>query len=164
MDEIVAGWANFFVAEVGATAALTGLIIVAVSINLQRFLAVAHLPGRAAEILIMLVGALMACRFALMAGQTPPTLGREIAATGLLMAALPIAIQARQFALIKTKPVTWWLVRPIVALGAGLPVLIGGGYLLVNASAGLYWVAAGVMVTLAATVLNAWVLLVEILR
>ena len=77
---------------------------------------------------------------------------------------LPIAIQARQFALIKTEPVTWWLVRLIVALGAGLPVLIGGGYLLVNASAGLYWVAAGVMVTLAATVLNVWVLLVEILR
>lgn len=164
MDEIVAAWANFFVAEVGATAALAGLIIVAVSINLQRILAVAHLPGRAAEMLVMLVGALLTCSFALMPGQTLRTLGREIAATGLLMALLPMAIQARQFSYMKGKPVAWWLGRLIVALCAGLPVLIGGGYLVANTGAGLYWVAAGVMVTLAATVLNAWVLLVEILR
>jgi hypothetical protein len=164
MDETVAGWANFFVAEVGATAALTGLIIVAVSINLQRILAVAHLPSRAAEMLIMLVCALVACSFALMPGQTLPTLGVEIAGTGVLMTAAPMAIQARQFSYMKGKPVAWWLGRLIVALCASLPILIGGGYLLANASAGLYWVAAGVMVTLAATVSNAWVLLVEILR
>lgn len=61
MDEIGAGWANFFVAEVGASAALSGLVIVAISINLQRILSFPQLPGRAAEMLILLVGALLAC-------------------------------------------------------------------------------------------------------
>jgi hypothetical protein len=44
-----AGWDNFFVAEVGAAAALSGLLFVAVSINLTRILAIPHLPARAAE-------------------------------------------------------------------------------------------------------------------
>jgi len=64
----------------------------------------------------------------------------------------------------KTQPVRWWLWRLIVGLSAALPVSIGGGYLLSSASAGVYWVAAGVLLTFAATVWNAWVLLVEILR
>ena len=36
MNEIAAGWANFFIAEVGAAAALSGLVIVAISINLTN--------------------------------------------------------------------------------------------------------------------------------
>jgi hypothetical protein len=164
MDEIAPGWANFFVAEVGAAAALSGLIIVAISINLQRILSFPQLPGRAAEMLILLVGALLACSFALMPGQPLKILGGEILAAGLLMTVAPLVIQARQLPVMKTQPVRWWLWRLIVGLGAALPVSIGGGYLLSSASAGVYWVAAGVLLTFAATVWNAWVLLVEILR
>ena len=40
-----APWANFFFAEVGASAALVGLLFVAVSINLKRILEVPGLPG-----------------------------------------------------------------------------------------------------------------------
>ena len=160
----MAPWANFLIAEVGATAALTGLIIVAVSINLQHILSFPQLPGRAAEMLIMLVGALIACSFGLMPGQSVKVLGGEILAVGLLMTVAPIVIQARQLPVLKTQPLTWWLWRSIVAIGAGVPVLVGGLYLVTGTSHGLYWVAAGVLVTLAATVWNAWVLLIEILR
>jgi modulator of FtsH protease len=164
MGDVATAWANFFVAEVGAAAALSGLVIVAISINLQRILSFPQLPGRAAEMLIMLVGALLASSFALMPGQPLSMLGGEIFGAGLLMTVAPIAIQARQIPLIKSQPVTWWLWRLVIVLCSGLPVLIGGVYLLVGASGGLYWVAAGIMLTLAATVWNAWVLLVEILR
>ena len=94
MGEIAAAWANFFVAEVGAAAALSGLVIVAISINLQRILSFPQLPGRAAEMLIMLVGALFASSFALMPGQPLNVLGGEMLGAGLLMTAPPIAIQA----------------------------------------------------------------------
>jgi len=164
MGEIEAAWANFFVAEVGAAAALSGLVIVAISINLQRILSFPQLPGRAAEMLIMLVGALFASSFALMPGQPLNVLGGEIFGAGLLMTVPPIVIQARQIPVMKAQPVTWWLWRFVIALSSGVPVLIGGVYLLGGASSGLYWVAAGIMLTLAATVWNAWVLLVEILR
>jgi modulator of FtsH protease len=164
MNEIEATWANFFIAEVGATAALTGLIIVAVSINLQRILSFPQLPGRAAEMLILLVGALLACGFGLMPGQSLNVFGGEILGAGLLMTVAPIVIQARQIPVIKTQPVTWWLWRHLIALCAGVPVLVGGSLLVAGAGSGFYWIAAGVMATLAATVWNAWVLLVEILR
>jgi hypothetical protein len=164
MDEIATAWANFFVAEVGAAAALSGLIIVAISINLQRILSFPQLPGRAAEMLILLVGALTACSFALMPGQPLRVLGGEILGAGLLMTGAPLVIQARQLPVMKTQPLTWWIWRSLIGVCAGLPVLIGGGVLISGASTGLYWLAAGVLVTFAATVWNAWILLVEILR
>jgi hypothetical protein len=160
----VAPWANFLIAEVGATAALTGLMIVAVSINLQHILSSPQLPGRAAEMLFMLVGALLVCSFGLMPDQPVKLFGGEIIAVGLLMTVAPVVIQARQLPVLKTQPLSWWLWRSIVALCAGVPVLVGGLYLVTGAGNGLYWVAAGVLVTLAATVWNAWVLLIEILR
>ena len=164
MDEIATAWTNFFVAEVGAAAALSGLIIVAISINLQRILSFPQLPGRAAEMLILLVGALTACSLALMPGQPLKVLGAEILGAGLLMTGAPLVIQARQLPVMKTQPLTWWIWRGLIGVCAGLPVLIGGGVLISGASTGLYWLAAGVLVTFAATVWNAWILLVEILR
>lgn len=164
MDEFGAAWANFFIAEVGATAALAGLLIVAISINLQRILAFPQLPGRAAEMLILLVGALLASSFGLIPGQPLRMFGGEILGSGLLMTAAPIAIQARQLPVMKMQPLRWWLWRHLIALSAGIPVLVGGCYLAAGVSSGMYWLAAGVLATLAATVWNAWILLVEILR
>ena len=97
MGEIAAAWANFFVAEVGAAAALSDLVIVAISINLQRILSFPQLPGRAAEMLIMLVGTLLASSFALMPGQTLRVFGSEILGAALLVTIAPIVIQARRF-------------------------------------------------------------------
>ena len=45
MNALTADWANFFVAEVGASAALSGLVVVAISINLSRILFFPQLPG-----------------------------------------------------------------------------------------------------------------------
>jgi hypothetical protein len=164
MGAAVADWANFFVAEVGAAAALSGLVIVAISINLQRILAFPQLPGRAAEMLIMLVGALLASSFGLIPNQSPKVLGSEMFGAGLLMTISPLVIQGRMLPMLKSQPVTWWLWRLLVALCAGLPVLVGGGFLISGSPSGLYWIAAGVLITLAGTVWSAWVLLVEILR
>jgi len=45
MNAPLAEWANFFVAEVGASAALAGLVVVATSINLSRILLFPQLPA-----------------------------------------------------------------------------------------------------------------------
>jgi hypothetical protein len=50
-----AGWESLFVAEAGASAALTGLLFVAISINLERILQGAGLPGPAGEAMVLLV-------------------------------------------------------------------------------------------------------------
>ncbi|MDR3420549.1 MAG: hypothetical protein P4L80_04785 [Xanthobacteraceae bacterium] len=163
MDEVAGAWANFFIAEVGAAAALSGLVIVAISINLQRILSFPQLPGRAAEMLILLVGALLACSFALVPRLAAESLWRRNPRRGVIDDGGPIVIQARQIPIMKTQPLSWWLWRHLIVLCAGVPVLVGGCLLVAGATGGIYWVATGVMATLAATVWNAWVLLVEIL-
>ncbi len=112
----------------------------------------------------MLVGALLACSVGLVPGQSMKMLGGEISAIGLLMSVAPVVIQVRSFHVVKKQPTSWWLWRAIVAQCASLPFLIGAACLVFSDSNGRYWVAAGVLVTLAATVWNSWILLIEILR
>ena len=47
---------------------------------------------------------------------------------------------------------------------AVLPLLAGGVSLLLRAGGGLYWLVPGVVLCLVVAVLDAWVLLIEILR
>jgi modulator of FtsH protease len=82
VPSLAADWSNFFVAEVGAAAALSGLLFVAVSINLTRILAIAHLPDRAAETLYVLLGVLVVASFGLVPGQSQTALGFEVTGTG----------------------------------------------------------------------------------
>ena len=52
---MIADWNSFFTAQAGAFAALTGLVFVALSINLKEILSSPGLPGRAGEAVIVLV-------------------------------------------------------------------------------------------------------------
>jgi hypothetical protein len=81
MDE----WHDFFLAQAGAAGVLTGLVFVAVSINLQEILSEpgSGLPGRAAEALILLVGVLTASILLLVPGQSKRAVGVEVLAVGL---------------------------------------------------------------------------------
>jgi len=54
--------------------------------------------------------------------------------------------------------------RMFVSAAVSLPLIVGGALLLSDSGAGLYWIAAGVILSLVAGVYGAWVLLVEILR
>jgi modulator of FtsH protease len=51
----------------------------------------------------------------------------------------------------------------IEVLGS-VPLAIGGLTLLIGSGGGLYWVLAGIVCAIVGAVLNAWVLMVEILR
>ncbi len=46
-------WATFFSAELAALAAMTGFVVVAISINLARILAYSWLPARAGAWVLM---------------------------------------------------------------------------------------------------------------
>jgi hypothetical protein len=158
-------WADFFVAELGAAAALAGLVIVAISINVTRILSSPLLPGRAAETLVTPTGVLLASTYALVPHQPVWLLAGEIVMTGAVMWIVPTLIQIRavrsgaaQMGLGVLLP------RILLAQFSSLP-FIATGILLYQGQAGaLYWIVPGVVVSLIATVINAWVLLVEILR
>jgi modulator of FtsH protease len=158
----LADWANFFVAEVGAAAALSGLVFVAVSINLTRILAIAHLPDRAAETLFLLLGVLVVATFGLVPGQGEVAFGLEVAGTGV--AVWGVCVRSQVVAYRDPAARQWLLHRIVWTQLATLPFVIGGGLLVRGHPAGLYWLVPGVLASFSAGMQNAWVLLIEILR
>jgi hypothetical protein len=157
-----ADWHDFFDAAAAASAALLGLLFVAISINLKLILEHRHLPGRAAGTLGTLLSVLVVCSFGLAPGQSNRTLGVEILVTGAV-----VAIQAIRVSVGKRSegdPLSWTLGNLPILLFPALAFVGGGGSLLAGSGGGLYWILAGTVLTFVAASHNAWVLLVEILR
>lgn len=88
-------WAGFATAVAVAAATLTGLVFVAVSINLQRILQFPNLPGRAGQTLIMFTISLIFSIFVLVPGQPSAALAAELIGTALLVGAFLLIIDAR---------------------------------------------------------------------
>ncbi|HTQ12389.1 MAG TPA: hypothetical protein VMH86_00835 [Rhizomicrobium sp.] len=158
-------WADFFVAELGAAAALAGLVIVAISINVARILSTPLLPGRAAETLVTPTGVLVASSYALVPHQPAWLFGAELLATGAAMWLVPVMIQARALRSPDFKVDRRIIVpRIVLAQLSSLPFMAAGILVWMDVGGALYWLVPGIVVSLIATVINAWVLLVEILR
>jgi hypothetical protein len=158
-------WVDFFVAQLGASAALTGLVIVGISINVARILADPGLPGRAAETLVAPTGLLVVSTFALVPHQPDWILGLELLFTGLVMWAIPTRIHIAAFRAGGSQigPGAG-RARVSLAFFSSWPFIVCGVLLLLHNGGALYWVVPGVVISLIATVINAWVLLIEILR
>ena len=159
-----AEWDSLFLAEAGASAALAGLLFVALSINLERILKGAGLPGRAGEAIMLLLAVLVVATWALVPGQSSTVLAAELLGSGLVVWLIVVGIHV-QAVRGHVAPSRSLLVRRIVlAQAAILPLMIGGVSLLFRVGGGLYWLVPGILLCLLVAVLDAWVLLVEILR
>jgi modulator of FtsH protease len=86
-------WGNFAVLVGGASAALTGLLFVAVSLNLKRIAASPLLREAAAKTLIVLLTPPLITILIAIPGQTTRLLGLELVAMGLLTGALSIIVR-----------------------------------------------------------------------
>jgi len=157
------GWENFFIAEVGATAALSGLVIVAISINLARILSFPELPGRAAEAIVVLAGALILSSLVLIP-QPTHVLGFEVFVIALAIWLVPVTVQIRTFQAARANGKTPVVSRALLSQINTLPFVIAGAAIMLGWESGFYWLAAGILLALVGGMLNTWVLLVEILR
>jgi hypothetical protein len=158
-------WHDLFVATAGASAALAGLLFVAVSINVERIVKYDGLPERGIEALAMLLVPLVVSIASLLPGQDHVALGIELLAIAAIlagvMARLPIAHKLP--AGVETPP-HYVFNRQVVRLSGTVLLWIGALAVLFAVAGGLYWVAAAMVVLTLGAVINAWVLLVEILR
>jgi hypothetical protein len=139
-------------------------VFVAVSINLTRVISVPGLTGRAAESIIQLFGVFLLSTVALVPGQSAVTLGSQILALASAFWSLQTILQAIYMRRRKGHPLLWLLSRVIQTQLSCIPFVVSGVLLIGSSSAGLYWLVPGFMFSLLSGVLNAWVLLVEILR
>ncbi|WP_136706562.1 hypothetical protein [Agromyces sp. H66] len=164
MSEALEGWSDFNVAMVGATAALAGLLIVAMSVNISTIMSSATLPARAASAIAALVLAIVAGALGLMPGQTDVTYGLEILLAGAVAAAFHlhamrvIAREDRVSAADRFGKSILGVIPIAAFLVGGVLILVGTG------AAGLVAVALGSLLAVIAAIVMAWVMLVEVLR
>jgi hypothetical protein len=160
----IAAWSNYLsvMAEVAAT--LTGLVFVAVSINLGRVLSIPGLTGRAAESMMQLFGVVVISTTALIPRQPQVARGIEILIVGSSLWLVQTVLQVRYLRSKTGHPRYWAVTRIVQTQLANIPLCISGTLLLCGSEAGLYWLAPGFILSLIAGVVSAWVLLVEILR
>jgi hypothetical protein len=156
-------WHDLFVAVAGASAALAGLVFVAVSINIERIMKYPGLPERALETLLFLVVVLLVSIVGLIPGQGHVALGAELLVISFGIGAVISRLDTFQAGSGEVR-LSWRLSRWTVRALAILPLAIGGLSVLVESGGGLYWVVTGIVFAIGGAVASAWVLLVEILR
>ena len=157
-------WSNYLAAQAGVSATLTGLVFVAMSINLSSVISVPGLIGRAAESIMQLFGVLILSTCALIPRQPGAVLGTEILIVAAALWFCQTLLQVRYVKIRKGHPRSWLISRILQTQIANVPFFIAGVLLLRGTSAGLYWLAPGFAFSLVSGVVGAWVLLVEILR
>jgi hypothetical protein len=161
---IIARWNSFFMAEVGAAAALAGLLFVAISINVGEILKDSYLPMRAGQTIGILIASLVEASLVLMPGQTVQTLGTEVLVVGALMCVMSALVLWRSHQWLESLPLEWRVSRVLLWVGGTILPPVAGVALLAGGSWGLYVLAAAILVAFLVAALNAWVFLVEILR
>jgi modulator of FtsH protease len=157
-------WAAPFTAVASSAAALTGLLFVALSINLDRVIKGPGLVARAVEVLFLLVAVLVIATLLLMPGQGADSAAVEILVVAILMSSLLgyIHIRAPRRALgVSTAN---FALRVAGGHTGPLFLIVGAVTLLLRDGGGLYWVVPALIATMVAAIVGAWVLLVEIVR
>lgn len=158
-------WVAFNTAVAGAGAALGGLLIVALSVNIKL---IAESPGLAARAGASIAGLILGvalCCLALIPGQTLLGYGPQVLIGAIVCGVLAV-LAARALRRDSSRD-GYHQFDAVNILTFSLPIalfLIGGGLALAGLPAALVVVAVGSIVAIISTVLFSWVALVEVLR
>ena len=156
-------WQPFFGAQVSASAALTGLLVVAISASRDRILTSPELLWRACEALIGPLSVLTLGSAMLIPRQPAPALGAEALGVGMVCLGAPLAIRLRT---LRGSALTLMRKAGRAALTGcvGAPFTVCGAFVALHAPGAIYWFACGAVLSLTAGVVASWVLLIEIAR
>ena len=157
-------WNTLLAVEAGAAATLTGLVFVAVSINLSRIMTIPGLSGRAAESILQFLEVFTISTFALIPRQSEHALAIEFLSIGVIWWAVQVGSQISYVLQRAGHPWSWIVYRVVFTQLATIPYCVAGIALFWGVPGALYWLVPGFVFSFLAGVVGAWVLLVEILR
>jgi hypothetical protein len=158
-------WTNFSLGELGAAAALAGLLFVSISVNQERILELGRMADRGLEALTALFLVIVVMSLNLIPGQPLRLLGGEIAAAGATVMAAIVALQnayLRELDPIYRPRST--LIAWFNRLAVALTTLAGLAIVWRNDTTGFYFLPPSILLCFLGVGANAWVLLIEIKR
>ena len=157
-------WHTLLAVQAGAAATLTGLVFVAISINLARIIETPGLSGRAGDSILQFLQVFLICTVTLIPIQHAAAIGFEILAIALFSWVVQVVAHVSYGKSRSGHPLLWLIVRIVQTQLASIPFFVAGAYLLSGSPIGLYWLVPGFVFSFLAGVASAWVLLVEIVR
>lgn len=160
----LSGWENFYVASAGASAAIAGLLFVALSINLGKILEIPGLAARAGETFIPLGVTLILSLLALVPGQSARVFAGELVVLGAVAWLTTTRIEIGAYRAHHYMKPSHMVLRVVIHQPATLAFVAAGVAAIFALPGGFYWVVPAVSLSFVGALINAWVLLVEILR
>jgi hypothetical protein len=160
----LAPWHDVLIASSAAAATLAGLILAAMSVNIDAILKYAALPSRAGSAIGSLVYVLVLTVAALIPGVTASSLGWIVLALLLAPVAIHVDVMARQLQIRPRQSFGRLWSKVALALGQVIPFVVSGVLFFQGSTLGLTWMLIGALAVFVGSVVTAWVLLVEIRR
>jgi len=156
-----AQWHDFFITVGGGAAALTGLVVVAMSLHLGAIVADPPLRHRARTILTGLAAVFMRCSLVLMGGQNGQAVGAELL---IASAALTVAgvLSFRQVSKSGARVPRASVMRTVGGTACYSAEMIGAAVLIVGYIAGIYLAAIAIVANFFFMISGSWLLLVGV--
>jgi hypothetical protein len=151
-----------FLSRSPARRARSRLVFVSLSINLAKIIELPNVTGRAAETIVVLGGALLGSLLALMPHQSAPQLGWELFSVTAAAWIVPSLVQVKAVRT-GTSRRGYLALRLFLHQMATGPGVIAS-LLFITGGNGMPWFAYGILWSFVAGLVNAWILLVEIVR
>jgi modulator of FtsH protease len=151
-------WAVMFAAVAGASAALTGLLFVGLTVNIRAILSdPAHL-ARGRESLGGTLVLLVLSIIVLIPGQGRMALGWELILYFVILLGLSVRLQSRTLLRLHPNRRSRWVARTSIFNFGTLAVLLAGVGLVTHALGGLLWLVVTIIIYFLWSALNAWTL------
>lgn len=163
MDDLLA-FHDALIAIAGAAATLAGLILAAMTVSISAILKISTMPSRAGSSIGSLVGILVVSIAALIPNQGLVALGVEVLVVATVCLGLQVQTSMRQFQQRPRQLFQHLITKLLLSAIQSFPLVVSGILLVCHTSGGLDWLVIASVLTFAAAIVNAWVMLVEIRR
>jgi len=157
-------WQVFYTTVAASAAALIGLLFVGLSLHLRTIIGTAEHTARAREAFGGLLSLLVLSILLLIPGQERWTLGGELLVAGLVLALVGGRLNLQTLRKLAPRSRLHWTLRLAVLHLGTAGILLAGISLIVGQLGGLYWLVPTVVIYLMWSLVNAWLLVVEIAR
>ena len=155
-------WQALYTAVAGAAAALTGLLFIALSLNLRTIVKIPMYRARARETLGGLLCLLVLSVILLIPGQERHVLGVELIVASVIMLLSGVRLQIQTLGKLPSHRRMRWLLRLVLINTGSTTILIAGISLIVGQFGGLLWLMPTILIYLLWSLNNAWLLVVQV--